>query len=296
MATNNPKVTIGMPVYNGEAYIREALDSLLGQSYRDFELIISDNDSSDSTEQICQLYSKRDDRIIYIRQKKNIGAAENFQFVLSKARGEFFMWAASDDRWNSEWLEFVVDRMIRTGAGMCFGLVTHIDSSGLPTHSLANMAHFSHTGGPLGRRLKYFLAHEARGKANIIYSLHRRELLEPSMWSEMIAGTCVYDHTIIYTSLLRQKQEFAPNAILFKRIHDASLGRDTDSSSGYRLYFKKLVRALIPFPPRLIAEYLRHSSFIEKCTLITCFPIKLVGAYLFNIKRIHSKISYRIRQ
>ena len=92
-----PAVSIGMPVYNGEKSIREALDSLLAQTFTDFELIISDNASTDATESICREYAARDSRINYVRQKENIGGCANFQFVLDKAHGRYFMWAAADD-------------------------------------------------------------------------------------------------------------------------------------------------------------------------------------------------------
>ena len=92
-----PKVTIGMPVFNGERLIRAALDSLLAQSFSDFELIISDNASTDGTERICREYAGRDKRIRYIRQLANIGGVPNFKFVLDEARGEYFMWSACDD-------------------------------------------------------------------------------------------------------------------------------------------------------------------------------------------------------
>ncbi len=100
-----PKVSIGMPVYNGEPFIREALDSLLAQTFTDFDLIISDNASTDGTEAICQEYAAKDKRIRYIRQTENRGATANFQFVLDEAVGEYFMWAAADDRWGELFVE-----------------------------------------------------------------------------------------------------------------------------------------------------------------------------------------------
>lgn len=96
-----PKVSIGMPVYNGELYLREAIDSLLSQTFADFELIISDNASSDNTELICKEYASKDARIRYFRQLENRGPAVNFQIVLDQAIGEYFMWAAADDFWGS---------------------------------------------------------------------------------------------------------------------------------------------------------------------------------------------------
>jgi len=94
--TNNttkkiPKVSIGMPVFNGGATLREAIESLLAQSFTDFELIISDNGSTDDTEEICREYDAVDERIRYVRQPKNRGAAENWAFLLDQALGEYFM-------------------------------------------------------------------------------------------------------------------------------------------------------------------------------------------------------------
>lgn len=100
-----PNVSIGMPIYNSEKYLRNALDSLLSQTFADFELIISDNASIDSTEAICREYAARDSRIKYIRQRENQGAYANFKFVLDEARGEYFMWAAGDDRRSPDFVE-----------------------------------------------------------------------------------------------------------------------------------------------------------------------------------------------
>src|ERR1035437_6848500 len=95
--TPSPKVSIGMRVYNGGKYIRRALASLLAQTFTDFELIISDNASTDGTEAICREYAAGDPRIRYVRQGENLGAMANFRFVLNEAGGEYFMWAAHDD-------------------------------------------------------------------------------------------------------------------------------------------------------------------------------------------------------
>lgn len=101
----SPKVSVGMPVYNGESFIRETLDSLLVQTYKDFELIISDNASTDLTEAICQEYAAKDSRIRYVRQAKNHGGSNNFQFVLDEAKGKYFMWSACDDIRSPDFLE-----------------------------------------------------------------------------------------------------------------------------------------------------------------------------------------------
>ncbi len=106
-----PQLSIGLPVYNGEKYLAEALDALLGQTYEDFELIISDNASTDGTTAICRRYIRQDSRIRYICQPHNIGAAPNHNFVLGQARGELFKRAGHDDIYAHDLLKCCVDAL-----------------------------------------------------------------------------------------------------------------------------------------------------------------------------------------
>jgi glycosyltransferase involved in cell wall biosynthesis len=92
-----PRVSIGLPVFNGENYIRAAIDSILAQTYTDFELIICDNASTDATETICRQYAERDRRIRYVRNPHNVGASANFNSAFWLSTGEYFKWAAHDD-------------------------------------------------------------------------------------------------------------------------------------------------------------------------------------------------------
>jgi len=106
-----PRLSIGLAVYNGENYLAESLDALLGQSYDDFELIISDNASTDGTADICRRYEKQDSRIRYIRQPLNIGLAPNHNFVFRQSRGELFKWASHDDLYARDLLKRCVDAL-----------------------------------------------------------------------------------------------------------------------------------------------------------------------------------------
>jgi glycosyltransferase involved in cell wall biosynthesis len=108
---NAPHVTIGLPVYNGENYLGESLEALLGQSYEDFELVISDNASTDGTPNICRYYGKRDPRIRYIRQPQNIGLNPNHNFVIKQARGELFKMASHDDLYAVDLLKRCVEAL-----------------------------------------------------------------------------------------------------------------------------------------------------------------------------------------
>ena len=93
----SPKVSIGLPVFNGQKYLKKTINSILVQTYKNFELIISDNLSNDQTKEICKLYEKKEKRIRYVRQKKHISVIENFKSTLNFAQGEYFMWIAADD-------------------------------------------------------------------------------------------------------------------------------------------------------------------------------------------------------
>ena len=102
-------VSIGMPVYNGREFIRKALDSLLNQTHTNFELIISDNQSTDNTEIIVQEYAKKDNRIKYVKSEKNKGAISNLNKVFSLAKYDYFMWASHDDFWSKNYIELCLE-------------------------------------------------------------------------------------------------------------------------------------------------------------------------------------------
>lgn len=106
-----PRVSIGLIVYNGENYLAQAIDSLLAQTFTDFELIISDNASTDGTEQICRDYADKDSRIRYYRADHNHGATWNHNYVIELARGEFFKLAAHDDVCEPGFIEACVDAL-----------------------------------------------------------------------------------------------------------------------------------------------------------------------------------------
>ncbi len=92
-----PKVSIGLPVYNGERFLQQALDSILSQTFTDFDVLLYDNASTDSTERLCREYAARDPRIRYRRHDVNLGAGRNYNLTFLDSTGEYFKWAAHDD-------------------------------------------------------------------------------------------------------------------------------------------------------------------------------------------------------
>jgi glycosyltransferase involved in cell wall biosynthesis len=105
-------VTIGLPVYNGEKYLRQSIESILNQSHTNLELIVSDNASVDRTQEICEQFANQDSRIRFYTHPVNRGAAFNFNFVLGKARGRFFKWAAHDDICHPRFVEACLDALL----------------------------------------------------------------------------------------------------------------------------------------------------------------------------------------
>lgn len=128
-----PEVSIGVPVYDAEAYLAEALDSLLAQSFEDFEIVISDNASTDRTAEIGRSYQARDTRVRYFRSDRNLGAAWNFNRTFELSCASLFKWAACDDLHEPLFLERCVDVLHRDpSVVLSHTYVKMIDERGQP--------------------------------------------------------------------------------------------------------------------------------------------------------------------
>ncbi|QQG44077.1 MAG: glycosyltransferase family 2 protein [Candidatus Roizmanbacteria bacterium] len=113
MKTNYPLVSIGVPTYNRAYGFEETLDCLIKQTYKNIEIIISNDASVDDTYKICKAYAKKDKRIKIFQQKKNLGLPKNHNFVLSKAKGEYFMWAGDDDPRSKMMIKALANSLIK---------------------------------------------------------------------------------------------------------------------------------------------------------------------------------------
>lgn len=148
-----PRITIGLPVRNGEKYLREAIDSLLSQTMTDFELVISDNASDDATPEICAEFAGRDRRVRYYRQSENIGAAGNYNWLVHRARGELFRWAAHDDIAEPDLLARCVEALddAPESVVLAFAGTRLIDAAGAPIRDWRHVA--PRIGAPAHERL-----------------------------------------------------------------------------------------------------------------------------------------------
>ena len=172
LTKETPVVSIGMPVFNGEETICNAVESLLAQSFKDFELIISDNASTDHTERICREYERKDNRVKYFRQKNNIGPTSNFNYVLEKAQGTYFMWAAADDCWANEFIH--LNQLALDKDKTIVASIGKVENQGEGDSSIFKTGCFPIKGSLAERVTAFILTPEENSR---FYSLFRKEVL-----------------------------------------------------------------------------------------------------------------------
>jgi glycosyltransferase involved in cell wall biosynthesis len=245
-----PRLSIGLPVYNGENYLSEALDALLGQSYADFELIISDNASTDRTEEICQDYALRDERVRYIRQSHNVGCAPNHNVVFHVARGELFKWASDDDLYGRELLRRCIEVLDEHPEVV----LSHSWTAMIDTH------------GTITRKVGYPLTTDSPDAAERFRSL----LFDVGgdddygvIRSDVLRRTALYnsyyhaDRTIVAEIALHGRFHHVPESLYFRRDHPdrANRAHRTIRSWCTNLDPRRASRFRHPLP-RLLSEYI----------------------------------------
>lgn len=114
------KIDILMATYNGEKYLREQIDSILNQTYSDFRLLISDDNSQDSTRDILNEYVQKDSRVIVFLQKKNLGVIKNFEFLMKKVENEYFMFSDQDDIWQKDKVKMSFEKIISENCDLVY--------------------------------------------------------------------------------------------------------------------------------------------------------------------------------
>ena len=178
----SPRVSLGLPVFNGEQYLAETLESVLAQTYLDFELIISDNASTDQTEEICRDYQSRDDRIRYSRNAENLGSARNFNRTFDLARGAYFAWIGYDDPIAPTYVEKCVEVLERDReVVLCFARTLPIDAAGDPYRVgtlLARNYVFRPQLNSARPHVRFFHAVARAHPQGAIYGLIRRSVLQ----------------------------------------------------------------------------------------------------------------------
>ena len=188
MEDSMPLVSIGMPVYNGANSLHDALESLLAQDYDHFELIISDNHSIDSTQEICLDYLARDNRIRYHRNETNLGAIYNFNRVFELSQGEYFMWHAHDDRRESNYISSCLEMIEMNPNVILCCSSTLLNEDGNVRKSEED---FSTVGMSLNRRFRKILWNNS---CSSIYGLMRSSVLRKT---DLFKNTVASDNLLL---------------------------------------------------------------------------------------------------
>ncbi len=224
---NSIRLIIGMPVYNGEKFLKTSVESLLSQTFTNFELIISDDFSKDSTKQICEEFAAKDDRIRYIRQPKNIGITENFNYLLQFATAPYFMWAAQDDLWEKAYIEKCILALQENPCAVfCSPKTIFISEDG----ETSAQYDFDFTTRGMGqvKRIMHYLKNTTLG--SLFYGLIRRSALEDKTLENILGQ----DFLLMFELLLKG-DIILLNEYLFKK----RLGGASDSllknAASYRL-------------------------------------------------------------
>ena len=251
-----PTVSIGMPVRNGESFIEEALQSLLDQTFDDFELIISDNASEDRTSMICEHYARRDRRIRYSRLQTNVGAAPNFNQVFRLARGRFFKWAFHDDTYLPDYLIRCVQvfQSSPPNVVVVYPRTELIDeknrSLGFDPLSLSIEERMPH------RRLTYFIKNIHW--SNPIFGLIRSESLRKTRLHDSFISS---DYVLLAELLLLGEFREVPEVLFRRRFHPNRATEANPSPGALRRWFNPSKRIgpldLLPIGLRLQLEYVR---------------------------------------
>lgn len=213
MNQDKPRVSIGLPVFNGEDYLVEALDSLLAQTYADFELIISDNASTDRTPEICQQYIEKDKRVKYFRNKTNLGGVYNDNRVVELASGEYFKWAAYDDICAPEFLERCVQVLdSEPDVVLCYPKTIIIDEHGQAVEHYVD--DFNLRSPHAHERFRHILY--GHRLLNPFYGVIRRSAL---MNTRLVQNYADSDRVMLGELALQGKFYEVPQYLFYRRIH-----------------------------------------------------------------------------
>jgi len=260
-------VSIGMPVYNGEKYIREALDSLLQQTHVNFELVISDNGSNDSTPDIVNDYANNDDRIIFHRTKNNRGAIWNLNQVFDLTKYEYFMWASHDDYWYPNYVRMCLENFNKSSF-----LAMSCTESAIVKGEAKNIIAIDRGVNTIGKNSeKRFIEYRKYlkiypGADCIFYGLYNRKILSKVMPMKTVIAS---DH-ILLASLSLHGEFYTENGVLFNK-RDGGACESITKNVQASLINNPL---LIAFP-YLFREYYFQSSLLHSDSMITYKKIKL---------------------
>jgi len=276
MSAETPLVSIGIPVYNGASSLHRAIDSLLTQDYSNFELLISDNASSDQTAVICEEYQAKDKRVHFYHNDANQGMFWNFKHVLSLAQGEYFMWAAHDDRWEPQFISLLLPELqFHPEAGVVMPAADLIDEDGALIKPVRldrgdknpnEQGYFS-----MLLRLLTLWGRSTKSHHLYFYGIFRRTLLQEAMG--YFIDTAFADRMFIIMFTLVSRFRYVPQVLFYKTKQSKHLLRRYRTEN-----FAKAHHSL----PRLFSTPFQLATMIWKCRLVPIrrklyLPVVILG-------------------
>ena len=261
----NGLVSIGLPVFNGENFLDKTLKCIISQTFENMEIIISDNDSTDKTGEICKDYAAKDKRIVYSRNKENLGASWNYNTVFDRSKGEYFKWAAHDDLFSLNFIEECVEILkSEQSCPLCHSKVLEIDEREHVIKKYPSCKGFSNK----DAAKRFFECICKPHSQSAVFGVFRTSVLSKT---RLIGNYSSSDRTLLGEVALRGPIIEIPKYLFFKRSHP---------SQHYKIYTSKHSRYLW-YDPR------NNSRFV--------FPHwRLLKEHLVSIQRVPFEIPQKI--
>jgi len=293
LSNSNPLISIGMPVYNGALFLRQAVDSLCSQTFTDFELIISDNASTDDTESICRDYARKDHRIRYERLSENQGSVKNFNRLVGLARGKYFKWAAADDICLPTYLESTLGVMesdpevvwahSQFGKIDLHGSVLSADdpiAEGLAHSSEAGFPRDHHASAERHRRFRGVLLGTAW--CADIYGLIRKSALDSSVPLAVCFGS---EKVLIGELSLRGIYCEVPQTLFYQRVHADAAGHRASRQGQGQVIAPAAKRSSSSSRLALLRGHLKSVQNVNMTHREGARCIGVVGEYVMQISK-----------
>ena len=252
MTEHSPKISIGLPVYNGDKFIAQAIESILQQSFTDFELLISDNASTDATERMCRDFARLDLRVRYKRRDKNLGAAPNFNGLVSRARGEYFKWMAHDDMLRPQYLQQCLAMLEQNPqAVLSYPLAMDIDAEDKTLRRNVDAVKLDYA--EAHKRLRYHIC--TNHSCLMVFGLIRRDIL---LQTNLIGSYVASDRVLLAELALRGPLVETPETLLLHREHDMRSTRAIPNLRERLQWFDTQKTQTVVSPHwKLLMEYVR---------------------------------------
>jgi glycosyltransferase involved in cell wall biosynthesis len=297
-----PRLHIGLPVYNGENYLSEELDSLLAQTFTDFEIIISDNGSTDATPRIAQEYAARDARVKYLRYEENQGGAWNWNNTFAHSSAELFKWASHDDMHDPHYIERCIEILDRDPqVVLCYTAARYIDGEGKPIldeEGKAIVGGRRNDGCHLRQRQPHLRLRGYLGRypMHVLFGVARRDALARTRMMGRFASA---DRLLVGEIALQGQVHEIDEELFIRRLHESMSWTVKTSEHDYAVWYdpKNNGRRTHPMLQRgkELVQGIRHAKLSFRETMLCYAEVGRFIAWRHGLRGIKQKIRNRLR-